>query len=562
MNEFKWFFRTMPHKIRNAYSLSFVLILISSLITMAIPMFYKAIIDSFQLNDPEGILKNIMYYLLINAVSTFFFWLGEYIFRSESTRSVKYYMEKTYSWGLENKSSINPEAVVDDPLAFGNFLSLIYGIIDLIRIPVPLIFIFILDKTAFFISLATIIVWILYIKYDRKYVDKNQDEIITNERENFQFIDDSIKGFEDIKITETFTYEMKKIVKKYAVWYKKVKKYIKNRNVYLLTFEIMKIATMVGFIVYAFYGLYKNKYLLGTVFALISYYDNLESPIITSFSFSQYIGYYKKIINNMRNTKDKTEVQKERVEGEIEEIELRDIEFSYGENKILDKVSIKIKRGEKVALIGKSGEGKTTLVKIITGSEIPQKGKALMNGKEIYRVENVYEKIGVLSQNSHIFNRSIKENITMGRKVKEEELERILEMSGVKSFLNNTEEGLEKNAGQNGNSLSGGQRVRIALARMMISDPEIIILDEPLEGVDKIKEEEVISNIRKYTENKTLIIISHRFSILSMATRIIGIEKGRVVLEDKKEKALKDDTILKEFFDAEKRMTENGRKNI
>ncbi len=562
MNEFKWFFRTMPRKIRNAYALGFILILISSLITMTVPMFYKAIIDSFQLNNAEGILKNIMYYLLINAVSTFFFWLGEYIFRSESTRSVKYYMEKTYSWGLENKNSINPEAVIDDPLAFGNFLSVIYGIIDLIRIPLPLIFIFILDKTAFFISLATIIVWILYIKYDRKYVDKNQDEIITNERENFQFIDDSIKGFEDIKISGTFTYEMKKIVKKYAVWYKKVKRYIKNRNVYLLMFEILKIATMVGFVVYAFYGFYKNRYLLGTVFALISYYDNLESPIITSFSFSQYIGYYKKIINNMRNTKDKTEIQKERVEGKIEEIEIRDVEFSYGENKILDRVNIKIKRGEKVALIGKSGEGKTTLVKIITGGEIPQKGKALMNGEEICRVENVYEKVGVMSQNSHIFNRSIKENITMGREVKEEKFERMLEMSGVKSFLNNTKEGLEKNAGQNGSNLSGGQRVRIALARMMISDPEIIILDEPLEGVDKIKEEEVIGNIRKYTENKTLIIISHRFSILSMATRIIGIEKGKVVLDDKKEKALRDGTILKEFFDAEKRMTENGIKNI
>jgi len=272
--------------------------------------------------------------------------------------------------------------------------------------------------------------------------------------------------------------------------------------------------------------------------------------------FAPSIRKIKEIVESKAHT-----VQRERMEEKIEEIELRDVEFSYGENKILNKINMKIKRGEKGALIGKSGEGKTTLVKIITGSEIPQKGKTLMNGKEICVTENVYEKIGILSQNSHIFNRSIKENITMGREIEEKELERILEMSGVKSFLNNTEKGLEKNAGQNGSNLSGGQRVRIALARMMISDPEIIILDEPLEGVDKIKEEEVIGNIRKYTENKTLIIISHRFSILSMATRIIGIEKGRVVLDDEKEKALKDDTILKEFFDAEKRMMKINEEN-
>ncbi|SDC66722.1 ATP-binding cassette domain-containing protein, partial [Geotoga petraea] len=235
--------------------------------------------------------------------------------------------------------------------------------------------------------------------------------------------------------------------------------------------------------------------------------------------------------------------------GEIKEIKIKDLDFSYGEKEIFNKVNITIKKGEKVAIIGKSGEGKTTFIKLITGNETPEKGETLINDKPTNEIKNIYEKIGVLSQNSHIFNRSIKENITMGREISEEKLNNILHITGVEKFIN------EKTVGQNGKNLSGGQRVRVALARMMISDPEVVILDEPLEGVDKIREEEVIKNIKKYTKDKTVIIISHRFSILNMAKRIIGIENGKVVLDGEKEEALKNKTILKDFFDAENRMT-------
>jgi len=548
LNEIKWFFKTMPFKIKSSYIISFLFILISSLISIAIPLFYKFIIDSFQENEIDNILKGIIFYIIINAISTFFFWLGEYLFRAKSSNSVNYYMNKAYIWGIQNKRKINPEIIINDPLAFGDFSSLIYSLIEIIKIPIPLLLIFILDKNAFFISLISVVVWFIYIKYDRKYVDKNQDIIIENERENFDFIDDSIKGFREISMTGTFLFEFKKVQKRYMHWYKKVKSYIKKRNLYLIVLEIIKILVMISFIVYSFYGFYRNQYLLGTVFALISYYEMLEIPIENSFDFSQYFGYYKKLINNLKDIKEE-KVEKRYDIGEIKEIKIKDLDFSYGEKEIFNKVNITIKKGEKVAIIGKSGEGKTTFIKLITGNETPEKGETLINDKPTNEIKNIYEKIGVLSQNSHIFNRSIKENITMGREISEEKLNNILHITGVEKFIN------EKTVGQNGKNLSGGQRVRVALARMMISDPEVVILDEPLEGVDKIREEEVIKNIKKYTKDKTVIIISHRFSILNMAKRIIGIENGKVVLDGEKEEALKNKTILKDFFDAENRMT-------
>ncbi|PWJ95674.1 ABC-type bacteriocin/lantibiotic exporter with double-glycine peptidase domain [Oceanotoga teriensis] len=556
MNEFKWFFRNMPIKIKFSYILSFFFSLISSLLMMSIPIFYKFIIDSFQENNSEKILKSIVYFLIFNTFCTFFYWLGEYIFRSKSTASVFHYMKKTYIWSINNKKNINPEIIINDPLAFGNFSSVIYGIINIIKIPIPLIFIFLLDKNSFFIAFITIIIWFFYIKYDRNYVDKNEDEIIEIERKNFDFIDDSLKGFYDIKITSTFKYEFEKVKNKYWNWFKKIKFYIKKRNLYLLLFEILKILMMVGYIIYAFYGFYKNKYLLGTVFALIAYYDKLEGPIISSFYLNQQLGYYKKIINNLKSTfNDERENEEEKIVENIEEIKLENVDFSYTDKKILNDINLRIKKGDKIALIGKSGEGKTTLVKLITGEEKANKGNIFINSENIMNIKNIYEKIGVLSQNSHIFNRSIKENITMGRNIDEKKLKEVIELSGVKDFIEDLENGIYTITGQNGSYLSGGQRVRIALARMMLSEPEIIILDEPLEGVDKIKEEKVIENIKKYIKDKTVIIISHRFSILNMADRIIGLENGTIVLNDLKENALKSDNIFKSFFDAEKRMT-------
>ncbi|UYO99510.1 ATP-binding cassette domain-containing protein [Oceanotoga sp. DSM 15011] len=556
MNEFKWFFRNMPIKIKFSYILSFFFSLISSLLMMSIPIFYKFIIDSFQENNSEKILKSIVYFLIFNTFCTLFYWLGEYIFRSKSTASVFHYMKKTYIWSINNKKNINPEIIINDPLAFGNFSSVIYGIINIIKIPIPLIFIFLLDKNSFFIAFITIIIWFFYIKYDRNYVDKNEDEIIEIERKNFDFIDDSLKGFYDIKITSTFKYEFEKVKNKYWNWFKKIKLYIKKRNLYLLLFEILKILMMVGYIIYAFYGFYKNKYLLGTVFALIAYYDKLEGPIISSFYLNQQLGYYKKIINNLKSTfNDERENEEEKIVENIEEIKLENVDFSYTDKKILNDINLRIKKGDKIALIGKSGEGKTTLVKLITGEEKANKGNIFINSENIMNIKNIYEKIGVLSQNSHIFNRSIKENITMGRNIDEKKLKEVIELSGVKDFIEDLENGIYTITGQNGSYLSGGQRVRIALARMMLSEPEIIILDEPLEGVDKIKEEKVIENIKKYIKDKTVIIISHRFSILNMADRIIGLENGTIVLNDLKENALKSDNIFKSFFDAEKRMT-------
>ncbi|MDO7977914.1 hypothetical protein, partial [Oceanotoga teriensis] len=335
MNEFKWFFRNMPIKIKFSYILSFFFSLISSLLMMSIPIFYKFIIDSFQENNSEKILKSIVYFLIFNTFCTLFYWLGEYIFRSKSTASVFHYMKKTYIWSINNKKNINPEIIINDPLAFGNFSSVIYGIINIIKIPIPLIFIFLLDKNSFFIAFITIIIWFFYIKYDRNYVDKNEDEIIEIERKNFDFIDDSLKGFYDIKITSTFKYEFEKVKNKYWNWFKKIKFYIKKRNLYLLLFEILKILMMVGYIIYAFYGFYKNKYLLGTVFALIAYYDKLEGPIISSFYLNQQLGYYKKIINNLKSTfNDERKNEEEKIVENIEEIKLENVDFSYTDKKI------------------------------------------------------------------------------------------------------------------------------------------------------------------------------------------------------------------------------------
>ncbi len=561
-----------------------LILLAGTLLVLGINLYIPFVYKEFIAMSMEKIaVRLIILFSGLYALSLLLNYIFEYVSSLLSYRIEKSLKEKVYRKTYEEKedeiseegSSYYSEIIATDTKRSSEALNFqsINSIFSIFVATTAIIILGLVDIGSALISLVYFVFYI-YI-FLRPSMKKNKGKIpgfeeysklMENSRRLVSYVNDTMEGRNEIKAANTENYENEKFERLSTnlyggfknIWTQELKNFLfPYRFLYFLYYSLIFVWFYISFVI--------NKNMtIDKIFFVLTYTGIISSNIEPFMNylfknrnyFAPSISKIKEIVESKAHT-----LQRERVEGEIEEIELKDVEFSYGENKILDRVNIKIKRGEKVALIGKSGEGKTTLVKIITGSEIPQKGKALMNGKEICRVENVYEKVGVLSQNSHIFNRSIKENITMGREVKEEELKRVLEMSGVKSFLNNTEEGLEKNAGQNGSNLSGGQRVRIALARMMISDPEIIILDEPLEGVDKIKEEEVIGNIRKYTENKTLIIISHRFSILSMATRIIGIEKGKVVLDDKRDKALKNNTILKEFFDAEKRMTKTNEEN-
>jgi len=216
-------------------------------------------------------------------------------------------------------------------------------------------------------------------------------------------------------------------------------------------------------------------------------------------------------------------------------IELKNISFSYKNNKkkILDKINLTIKKNSKLAIVGKSGSGKTTIVDIIIGLLLPTEGDLFIDGvkSQTSNLKNWKKKIGYIPQNFYLFDDSIKKNVAFGieeRNIDKNKVIKALEFAQLKDFVQNLEKGIETIVGNQGVMISGGQKQRIIIARAAYNDPDILILDEATSAIDEEVEKDFIDNLLKIGKNKTIIIISHRSSTIKNCDRIIKIENKKI----------------------------------
>lgn len=215
-------------------------------------------------------------------------------------------------------------------------------------------------------------------------------------------------------------------------------------------------------------------------------------------------------------------------------IEIKNLSFCYEKNKnILKSINMKIEKGKKIALIGASGSGKTTLAELIVGLYPIQEGDILFDGfsaKDI-GLEKVRENVFLVLQNPQLFNDTIAKNLTFGDKIEQSIIEHALDIAQMKDFILSLEDGLETKIGRDGIKLSGGQRQRLSIARMVIQNPNIVILDESTSALDVHTESRLFEALEEYLKDKTTIIIAHRLSTIRKADFIYVLEDGRVVEE-------------------------------
>ncbi|MHC4351158.1 MAG: ABC transporter ATP-binding protein [Planctomycetota bacterium] len=195
-------------------------------------------------------------------------------------------------------------------------------------------------------------------------------------------------------------------------------------------------------------------------------------------------------------------------------LELANIHFEYpGEQLVFSNLSCTIKKGEIVAIIGKNGVGKTTLLNLIAGVYTPQSGSVLYYGENIVSLDaSVFRRsFGVITQGNSLINDTIKENIVLGKKnYSQENLQFAIEYSGVCGFINNLPQGINTCVGENGSILSCGQQQRIAIARALLYDPSVLLLDEPFAGQDLHSQASIMDTLlRLHTQGKTLVVSSH-----------------------------------------------------
>ena len=221
------------------------------------------------------------------------------------------------------------------------------------------------------------------------------------------------------------------------------------------------------------------------------------------------------------------------------DIEFKDVDFSYPEQSqtALRNVSLKIRAGEHVAILGRVGSGKTTLEKLILGLYRPTSGAVLVDGIDLRQLDpaELRRNIGYVPQDVTLFYGSLRDNLTISSTTADDAaVLRAAQVGGIIEFVNNHPKGFDMTVGERGESLSGGQRQAVAIARAAINDPPILIMDEPTGSMDHSSEEEIKQQLGTFAAGKTMIVVTHRTSLLDLVERIIVIDAGKIVADGPK----------------------------
>ena len=238
--------------------------------------------------------------------------------------------------------------------------------------------------------------------------------------------------------------------------------------------------------------------------------------------------------NNKNKTKKKSHSKIIRNESTINSIEVKNVSFKYpgSEKLILRNINFKIKNNSSIGIVGKTGCGKSTLIKLLAGLLSPSEGKILVNNKDInINLKNWYNNLSYIPQDIYLNDDTIRRNIAIGEhdsEIDETKLKISIKLSGLERFVNNLDLGLETFVGTDGIKLSGGQVQRIGIARAIYLQPNVFILDEATNSLDEKTESEILEDFNKLKVNKFLIMISHRLVSLKKCDVVFYIADGQI----------------------------------
>ncbi|MDQ4145823.1 MAG: ABC transporter ATP-binding protein/permease [Actinomycetota bacterium] len=216
-------------------------------------------------------------------------------------------------------------------------------------------------------------------------------------------------------------------------------------------------------------------------------------------------------------------------------IELQEVSYTYGnsEELVLEDVNLRISKGQSVGIVGSTGAGKSTLIDIILGLLAPTAGAVLVDGVDIHEAPSAWQKhVGVVSQNVYLIDDSLKRNIAFGledQEIDDARVNAVVAAARLSDFVAELTEGTDTLVGERGVRLSGGERQRVAIARALYRDPEVLVLDEGTSALDTVTEAQVIAEIERVGQQKTLIIVAHRLSTVRNCDAVVLLNRGRIV---------------------------------
>ena len=492
----------------------------------------------------DKVIKDLTYELqndIYRHTPVFFsrFSIGEVI--SRSTNDISNYIAQAFGYGV---------LLVFDGIIYNIFISVLIlnksNLIYLLLIHIPLVI-----QTIYLVSRRGI-----QEKYYNKMA-KTMDQITEETLEN-------VKGIRVIRAYSLLDKVRNSFVEKLRSYSKSNEKYMKKTLIYQPLNTISAAISYVLAVACGFYFINSGMMTIGELISVCVVIGMLQWPYIAISELVIIIIEIRQATKRVLEISDrKPEVNNDLAEYDFEfndSIEFKNFNFLYDDKNVLESINFKINKGETIGIVGKTGSGKTTLIKQLLRLYPVEKGSLLLDnqGIEKYYDYSVREKMGYAPQEYQLFSKTIKDNILFYRENLENNLEQALILSDIKKDIENFKDGINTLVGENGISLSGGQKQRLGIARAILANPDILILDDSLSAVDANTEKTIIENIKNYRQGKTNIIVSHRISAVRHADKILVLENGKVLSEGTHEELLDKCTWYRELDEYQNKEVEQN----
>ena len=530
------------------YGVMFTAILISLFSTLT-PYLLKVVVDDYILvknyEGMQSIILLMMLVLLFEVIFMYLFtfyanWLGQKVIKDLRVNVFEKIVKFKMSFFDKNAVGRLVTRTVNDIETIASIFSqgLFTIIADILKMITVLIVMTVISPELTLVVISIFPVLIFATRVFQKTM-KTAFEKVRREVANLNsFVQERISG---VKIVQIFNREKVEIDKFNQI-------NIKHRDAWLRTvwinsifFPIAEISTSICIGLLVWYGGFNNlngeNISLGTLFLFISMSGLLFRPlrqIADRFNTLQ-MGMVSterifNILDDDQQIKDKGELGDSSFKGLIE---FKNVNFSYVDNQqVLNNISFKINPGESFAIVGPTGSGKTTITNLITKFYEINTGNILIDGKDIddYTLETVRNKIGIILQDVFLFADTIFNNITLFNKdITLEDVENAAKELEIHDFISSLPGGYNFNVSERGTTLSAGQKQLIAFLRVLVNNPDILILDEATSSIDSYSEDLIKNATKKITKDKTSIIIAHRLSTIESANKIIYMENGKIL---------------------------------
>ena len=464
----------------------------------------------------DKVIKDMTYdiqYDIYRHTPVFFykFSIGEVI--SRSTNDITNYIAPLFGYGI---------LLIFDGIIYNLFISVLIfnksSLIYLLLIHIPLI-------------LQTI-----YLVRRRKVQEKYYNEMAKTMDEITEETLENVKGIRVIRAYSLLDKVRNSFIGKLRSYARSNEEYMKKTLVYQPLNTVSLAASYIIAVAGGFYFINLGMMTLGELISVCVVIGMIQWPYIALSELVIMIIEVRQATKRVLEISDKkADVNNDLAESNFEfnsSIEFKDFNFSYEDNNhVLEDINFTINKGETIGVVGKTGSGKTTFIKQLLRLYPIEENTLLLDGKGIERYYDysVRAKIGYAPQEYQLFSKSIKENVLFYRYDLEDKLDDVLEQADIKKDISRFKDGIDTLVGENGLSLSGGQKQRLGIARALLSNPEILILDDSLSAVDSSTEKTIIENIKKNREGKTNIIVAHRISAVRHADKIVVLDNGKIL---------------------------------